>query len=728
MNTFYIKSTWCKSLVVLVLAFSLASVFAGEGMWLPLLLKSLNEAEMKSMGMKMSAEDIYSVNQGSLKDAVVHFGGFCTGELISDQGLLLTNHHCGYEAIQAHSTLEKNYLKDGFWAKNHEEELPNQGLFATFIIRIEDVTAQSLEGVGEDMSPAEKQSAIDRNLISIRQNAPRETWQDVFTRPFFEGNQYFLFITETYRDVRYVGSPPESIGKFGADTDNWVWPRHTGDFSVFRIYAGPDNKPADYSPDNRPMKPRHFFPVSLDGVDEGDFTLVFGFPGRTYQYLPSFALAQTADIIDPVRIGVRDISLGIMDKQMRSNEDVRLAYASKYAGLANSWKKWIGEIAGLKSKQAVSEKEKQEADFTAILRKNKKLREDYGQILPEMKVLYQQLDPIARDRFLLAEVISGSNIELFRLTAYAVRLVNAFKDNGEQGFRNMQSRVTPLLDDFYKAYRVDVDRELFSALSAHLDHQLSSSYVMEAFASGPGDSSFEEWAGQIYSQTLFTQKDRFIEAIMEGGDSFTKAMENDLAYIAFLDIKKVLDEQISPDYNEISAALQPLQKLYLTALMTAYPERKFWPDANSTLRVAYGQVEPYSPRDGVTYTTQTYLDGVMEKYIPGDYEFDVHPRLIELYDNKDYGPYGENGKMPVCFIASNHTTGGNSGSPAIDAYGNLIGINFDRVWEGTMSDLYYDKSICRNIMVDIRYVLFVIDKFAGATQLIHEMKIVHPKA
>jgi hypothetical protein len=700
---------------------------AGEGMWLPFLLKSLNEAEMKSMGMKMSAEDIYSVNRGSLKDAVVHFGGFCTGELISDQGLLLTNHHCGYDAIQSHSTLEKNYIKDGFWAKNHSEELPNPGLFATFIIRIDDVSAQALEGVTADMDPKEKQSLLDKNLNTIRQNAQKESWQEVFVRSFFEGNQYFLFVTETYKDVRYVGSPPESIGKFGADTDNWVWPRHTGDFSVFRIYAGPDNKPAEYSPDNKPLKPRHFFPVSIDGVDEGDFTLVFGFPGRTYQYLPSYAIAQTADIIDPTRIGVRDISLGIMNKHMRNSEDVRLAYSAKYAGISNSWKKWIGEVLGLKSKNAVKEKEKQEAEFATLVRKDKQLRSKYENLLPQLKALYASLDSIVKDRYMLAEVLGGSNVELFLLTSYADRLVKAYADGGDQGFKNMEARILPQLDDFYKDYRAPVDQELFGALTSHVAGNVTPEYLPAAFASKPTGISFDAWALEVYTQSKLIRKDSFISAVQSGGQAFTDAMKADMAYNAFLNLKGILDRHITPEYNDLNTKIQELQKDYVSALMAAYPDRRFWPDANSTLRVSYGQVEPYAPRDGMAYKTQTYLDGIMEKYKPGDYEFDVHPRLIELYENKDYGPYGENGKMPVCFIASNHTTGGNSGSPAIDAYGNLIGINFDRVWEGTMSDLYYDKSICRNIMVDMRYVLFVIDKFAGAGHLIKEMEIVHPK-
>lgn len=715
------------SLMFLALFLTISLSRAGEGMWLPFLLKALNESEMKAMGMKMRADDIYSVNHGSLKDAVVHFGGFCTGELVSDQGLLLTNHHCGYDAIQAHSTLENNYIRDGFWAKDLSEEMPNPGLFATFIVRIDDVSSKAFEGVLEQMQPAEKKSIIERNLNTIKSSALKESWQEVFIKPFFEGNQYFLFVTETYKDVRYVGSPPESIGKFGGDTDNWVWPRHNADFSVFRIYAGPDNKPAEYSPDNKPYKPKHFFPISLAGVKEGDFTLVFGFPGRTNEYLPSSAIAQTAEIIDPARIGVRDISLGIMDRHMRSDEDARLAYFTKYSGIANSWKKWIGEVQGLKSKKVVQEKEKQEAAFTTQLGKDKALSEAYSGVLPQMKTLYAELDTIVANRVLLGEVIGGSNVEIFLLTAYADRLVKSYKDGGEDGFRKMEARITPVLETFFRKYRVAIDQELFVALTQHLSDHLSPQYKPDILTTGRNGSSFEDWATDVFQHTMLTQQESFTMAVAQGGESFTKAMESDRAYQVFLQLKKVMDEQLSPAFNSINDKLLPLQKDYVAAQMAAYPDRRFWPDANSTLRVAYGQVEPYAPRDGMTYKTQTYLDGIMEKYKPGDYEFDVDPRLIALYEKKDYGPYGENGKMPVCFIASNHTTGGNSGSPAIDAHGNLIGINFDRVWEGTMSDLYYDESICRNIMVDIRYVLFVMDKLAGASNLVNEMTLVHAK-
>lgn len=704
---------------------------AGEGMWLPQLLQSLNEPEMKSMGMKMSAEDIYSVNAGSLKDAVLLFNGGCTGEVVSDQGLLFTNHHCGYAAIVSKSTLEHNYLTEGFWAKNFSEELPIPNMYVTFIIRIEDITAQVMQGIDKNFSMKEQQPMIDKNIAKVKESAARESYQDILIKPFFEGNQYFLFVTETYNDIRLTGAPPESIGKFGADTDNWVWPRHTGDFSIFRIYANADNKPAKYSPENKPFKPRHYFPISLDGIAEGDFTMVFGFPGKTTEYLPSYAISQTVNAVDPARIGVRNISLGIMDKYMRKDEAVHLAYAVKYAGLSNSWKKWVGEVQGLKLKNAAAVKEKQEMDFIAKLKSNKDWQAAYGDILPKMKTLYAELDPIIKSRTLYAEVLGGSNIELFKVAAWCDRLTKAYIENGDQGFKDAAAKMTPAIDDFYKNYRPDIDREIYDALMNYLVKELPNEYVPDQIQptsdNGASTMGFKQ-VTDIMAVTSLSKKDNFLSLINLGGEGFTHRLENDKAYHVYSSLKRVMDNQLSPAYNRITEQLNTLQKSYMQALMVVNKDKKYWPDANSTLRVTYGKVEPYAPKDGMTYKTQTYLDGVMEKYVPGDYEFDVNPKLISLYQNKDYGQYGENGKMPVCFIASNHTTGGNSGSPAVDAYGNLIGINFDRVWEGTMSDLYYDPSICRNIMVDVRYVLFIIDKYAGATNLIQEMKLVHPKA
>ncbi len=703
---------------------------AEEGMWLPLLLEKLNEKQMKGMGMKISAKDIYSINNGSLKDAIVSLGGFCTGEIVSSKGLLLTNHHCGFDAIQNHSTLDNNYIRDGFWARNNAAELSNPGLFVTFIVRIEDVSKQVLAGVTAGMTESERQSLIDRNSNEARKNVKKEAFQNAFVRSFFEGNQYFLFVTETYNDVRLVGAPPSSIGNFGKDTDNWMWPRHTGDFSMFRIYAGKDNKPADYSPENVPYIPKRSLSISLDGVAENDFTMVFGFPGRTTEYLHSAAVEQIMNVNDPAKIAIREKALGVLDEFMRKDEQIKIQYAAKYAGISNSWKKWQGEVLGLQRTDGVGKKKAYEASFQKRVDANPAWKATYGNLLSELESTYQEFKPygLARDYFI--EITS--KIELIGIAAQLSTLTNAYERNGAKGYAEQLARVKGRLDDVYKEYNPEVDRRLFRALMDMYIKDQPAAYVSgmatrhwtDNNSKDPGITRLEAICYAVLSDE---KKMMSGDLLSEDPEKATAAIRKDSAVALYLDMVKTFNEQITPRLTELQNRLTQLQRRYMQAQMEVMKERKFYPDANSTLRVTYGNVKSYSARDAVKYDFYTYLDGVMEKYVPGDYEFDVAPKLRDLYARKDYGQYGKNGKMPVCFIAANHTTGGNSGSPALDAYGNLIGLNFDRVWEGTMSDINYDPSICRNIMVDIRYVLFVIDKFAGAGHLVQEMKLVHPK-
>ncbi|MFM9950477.1 MAG: S46 family peptidase [Saprospiraceae bacterium] len=713
--------------IIFGLLFLSIFVRAGEGMWLPLLLKQLNEAEMKGMGMKMSAEDIYSVNKGSLKDAIVHFGGFCTGEIISGQGLLLTNHHCGYGQIQSHTTLENNYLQNGFWAKSQKDELPNPGLFATFIVRIEDVTEAALKGVTETMNARDRQSQIDKNLDAIRKSAVKETYEDAMIRPFFKGNQYFMFITETYRDVRLVGTPPDAIGKFGADTDNWVWPRHTGDFSLFRVYAGKDNKPAEYSPDNVPLKPRHFLPISMDGISEGDFTMVFGFPGRTDEYLPGAAVAMQADVLNPIRIGIRDISLEIIGEAMRNDPAARIQYASKQARISNSWKKWIGESQGIHATGALAKKRQYEQTFQQRVMANAAWKDAYGNILPELEALYKQIEPYAKSREYISEITAGSNIELFQIVNTMQRFLTIYKNNGNALTPKQTEQVNKFIEGFEKDYRKEVDQQIFARLMEVYFNKVKPEHLAQ-FAIDQityAGKSYEGLAKTIYEKSILANP-----ALLKSGftGDFAAGVEGDYAFQFCRSIVEHYEKTVLATYNELNAKIEELQRKYMKAQMDVFADKRFYPDANSTLRVTYGKVASYEPKDAVKYTPVTYLSGVMEKYKPGDYEFDVPERLRELHAAKDYGRYAaENGQLPVCFIGSNHTTGGNSGSPAVDAWGNLVGLNFDRVWEGTMSDLNYDASICRNIMVDIRYVLFIIDKYAGAGHLVSEMKLVNPK-
>lgn len=706
-----------KSMLLGLLLLPVICLRAEEGMWLPFLLEKMNEKDMKSKGMKISAKDIYSINNGSLKDAIVSFGGFCTGEVISTQGLVLTNHHCGFDAIQNHSSLEHNYIRDGFWAMDKSQELRNPGLFVTFIVRIDDVSAQVLAGVKPGMAENERQSVIDKNINQVNQQVKRESWQKSFVRAFFEGNQYFLFVTETYNDIRLVGAPPSSIGNFGKDSDNWMWPRHTGDFSMFRIYAGKDNKPADYSPDNVPYVPKKALSISMSGVQQNDFTMVFGFPGRTMEYLHSAAVEQTMDVNDPAKIAIRDKALAVIDGFMRKDEGIKIQYAAKYASISNAWKKWQGEVLGLKRTGAVDKKKAYEAEFQRRVNGNPQWKAAYGSLLQELGAAYEELKPygLARDYYL--EITS--KIEVFSIINQLWALGNA---KGKSNYNTVLARVKDRLADLYNEYSPVVDEQLFGRLMEMYTGQ-PATYVAASAKSG----DYTALARQLYSQTSLTNGKATLAALEQNPDDLLGRLQQDKLVAIYSDMADLYNEKVATRLNQIQDRINQLQRTYMQAQMDVMKEKKFYPDANSTLRVTYGNVKGYQARDAVQYDYYTYLDGVMQKYVPGDYEFDVPTRLRELYAAKDYGPYGSNGKMPVCFIASNHTTGGNSGSPALDAWGNLIGLNFDRVWEGTMSDINYDPSICRNIMVDIRYVLFIVDKYAGAGHLVKEMKLVNPK-
>ena len=689
------------------------------GMWIPSMLKGMNESEMKSLGMKMSAQDIYDVNQSSLKDAIIHFNGGCTSEIISPKGLLLTNHHCGYGEIQKHSSVENDYLQDGFWAKDLASELPNPGMVATLVVSIHDVTTAVLEGVMQLPSEAEKQKRIQENIARVQATFPKEKWQDNRIRVFYEGNQYILFVTETFKDVRLVGAPPSSIGKFGSDTDNWVWPRHTGDFALFRIYAGKDNKPADYSKENVPYTPKHFLPISLDGVAEGDFTMVFGFPGRTQEYLPAVAVEQIVNSLNPAKIAIRDAALKVQDGFMRKDQAIKIQYASKYASVANYWKKWIGESQGLKKSNAVKIKKDFEKEFQNRVTKSGKSAE-YGSLLANFEKNYQTIDQYALARDYFVETVLR-NTELLSVGFRLYQLEQVFKARGEQAFTDRKNNTVKDLEGFYKDFNAKVDEKVFEQLMALYT---KNSPLLPADIKA---LDIKKTTALVYGKSKLTSYKGTQELLKGDTKTIFKNLNKDAGYQL---VKKLADnfyQNISPKYDEINLEIAALQRTFMKAQLELFPDGRYFPDANSTLRVTYGQVKGYSPSDAVYYEPVTHLEGVLEKYVPGDYEFDVPAKLIELINNKDYGQYAENGKMPVNFIATNHTTGGNSGSPAIDANGNLIGLNFDRVWEGTMSDIYYDPAICRNIMVDIRYVLFIVDKFANAKHLIDEMKLVHPK-
>lgn len=705
-------------------------IFAGEGMWLPHLLKQLNEAEMQSMGMKMTAEDIYSVNNGSLKDAIVHFGGFCTGEVISSRGLVLTNHHCGYGRIQSHSSLDNNLLKDGFWASSAKNELPNPGLFVTFIQRIEEVTDDVLKGT-ENLTAKEKQSQIDKNIDNVIKKTSLGEFESAIVKPFYYGNQYFLFVTVTYNDVRLVGAPPSSIGKFGADTDNWEWPRHTGDFALFRIYADKDNNPAEYSEDNVPYKPAHHLPISLDGVEEGDFTLVFGFPGRTEQYLPEIAVKHIIEEYNPAKINIREKVLSILDEAMRQDPAIQIKYASKYASVANYYKKWIGENQGLLATNALQKKRDYEVLFMERVNTSRLWRNDYGSLLADLNMAHEQAMPLRYVQEVFYEII-GRNADMMRLASVGSRIVNVGNNGGIDAIRSYWAQVSSAVEGIYDNFDPKTDAKVYAQLIELLVDKLDSEYIPQAVLNiiDEFDREYYEMASQYYQASILTDFERFSKLIEnENEEAVIEILSNDPVVGLYTALLSHYNETVAGDLEVQTLQIKELQKQYMAAQMDVMGDRRFWPDANSTLRVTYGNVDGYRPRDAVKYKPKTYLSGVIEKYVPGDYEFDLPQRLIDLHTMKDFGDYtDETGDVPVCFLGSNHTTGGNSGSPAIDAYGNLVGLNFDRVWEGTMSDINYDESICRNIMVDARYIVFIIDKFANARNIVNELTLVFPKS
>lgn len=710
-----------KFLRLFILLFILPVYSQQGGMWIPSLLKGMNESEMKNLGMKMSATDLYDTNHSSLKDAVPLFNNGCSSGVISPKGLLLTNHHCGFGQIQSHSTLKNDYLTDGFWAMSEEEELPNSGLVVTFIIKIEDVTAQILEGTLYLSTEEERQKKIQMNILQVNASFIKEEWQENRIVPFFEGNQYFLFVTETFKDIRLVGTPPSSIGKFGSDTDNWMWPRHTGDFSLFRIYADKNNRPALYSKDNIPYTPKHFLPISLDGIEENDFTLVFGYPGKTTEYLPAVAIEQFVNDLNPARIEIRTAALKVADEFMRKDNAIKIQYASKYASIANYWKKWMGETKGIKKSNIINIKRQYEIDFQQKVIKAGK-QDEYGSLLSEFEKNYSEIAPYALSREYFIEIVIR-NTELLGFAYKLYQLEQLYINKGEQFFNAHKENLIASLKISYKNFNKNVDEKIFEQLV-----QLYGTKVPKQFL--PYNlihADYKKLTSEIYSKSKLTAYESLKELLNGDAKEVIKKINEDQAVKFVKPIAAIYLDEVSPKHEKINLKINALQRSYIKALLELNPKARIFPDANHTLRVTYGKVQGYKPADAVSYNSVTYLDGIMEKYIYGDYEFDVPKKLIELYNTKDYGQYGINSKMPVNFIGTNHTTGGNSGSPAIDAFGNLIGLNFDRVWEGTMSDIYYDSTFCRNIMVDIRYVLFIIDKYANAKYLVNEMKIVKPK-
>jgi len=699
---------------------------ADEGMWIPLLIEKYNIKIMQEKGFRLTAEDIYSVNRACMKDAIVIFGGGCTGELISPEGLLITNHHCGYGMIQRHSTLEHDYLTSGFWAMDRSQELPNQGLSVTFLRRMEDVTADVLKGVSDDMKPDERDKIISQNMAAVRKRAEAEgTGYTIQIRPFFMGNQYFLFMNETYNDVRLVGAPPSSIGKFGGETDNWVWPRHTGDFSLFRIYADKNNKPAEYSKDNVPYKPVYYFPVSLKGVKEGDFTMVFGYPGSTNEYVPSFHIDMVKNYINPKMIEIRTSKIDIMEKAMAADRLVRIQYSSKKSGLANSWKRWIGENQGLERLDVIARKQAYEERFTKWVNEDRNRAAKYRNILPEYKKLYEQLRVYQFVNSYTSEVVNGA--EAIGISRRINTLSEMVRGNSEERLINeMRNNLLKVTASIFRDYNMKVDMDVFISVmelyGKNMPPEWQTPGYKKVYAMCKGD--FKTLASKIYPASPFTDETRFTAFVRGFNKNSLKVLDKDVFFLLGNDFSEFIANNVREKLSSLNTELQQLNRIYMKAQMEFEKDKVFYPDANSTLRVAYGQVKGYFSKDAVYFTHYTTLKGIMEKDNPEIYDYDVPQKLRDLYRTKDYGRYTQDGEVPVCFIANNHTTGGNSGSPVINAEGHLIGINFDRAWEGVASDMAFNPDQSRNISLDMRYALFIIDKFAGAGYLLKEMTLI----
>lgn len=690
---------------------------ADEGMWIPMLLERYKIEQLQAAGLMLDAEDIYSINQECLKDAIVIFDGGCTGEMISGSGLLLTNHHCGEGAIQSHSSVEQDYLTDGFWAMSREEELPCEGLTATYLRYMEEVTEAVSRGVDGGQDPEEQQRLRDRNISRLVEEATADNHYDAVVRPFYQGNAYYLFVYETFRDVRLVGAPPVSIGNFGGDTDNWVWPRHTGDFSLFRVYADQKNRPIPYDPANVPYTPRNHLEIYAGGVQQGDFTMVMGYPGSTTQYLYSEGVRIMVEDELPARIRLRTARMEIMEKYMKESDRVRIQYTSKHSGVTNAWKKWQGTILGLERMDVTGMKKDFETQFARWVEADGERTMKYDRLLPDFARVYRDMARYSMAVVFRSEAIMP--VELFR----QISEIRSMMDQGLDTAM-IRSRV----DRFYKDFHMPVDRDIFAAMmeayGEGMDRDLQPSFFSEIRGKYRGD--YARFAAEAYRKSMFSDRDevlKLLDRYAKNQERARRMIDQDPLAVCLDQFSELYATRIEPVYGKLQQQLQHLYGKYMAALLEMFGDRRLYPDANFTMRVTHGKVEGYEPWDGIRYQYSTTLSGVMEKSREGTEDYRVPQKLISLYETGDFGRYGVNGTMPVCFIASNHTSGGNSGSPVLDACGRLIGINFDRNWEGTMSDVYYDPALCRNIAVDIRYVLFIMDKFAGAGYLLEEMDI-----
>lgn len=717
--------SFIRSANYLILVFFLIlfiEVPAREGMWMPQLLKELNESDMKSMGMEINAEDIYSINHASLKDAIVQFGAGCTGELISAKGLLITNHHCGLSQIQSLSVIDKNFLKDGFWASNREEEIPCPGLKCTFIREIIDVTSDVLAGISDTLNEEVRAQLIKSKTDSLEKSVNIKL--NGVVRQFYQGNKFYLFIAEVYNDVRFVGAPPISIGKFGGDTDNWMWPRHTGDFSLFRIYADKDNNPSVYSKENIPYTPKQFLTINIGGIKENDFAFVYGFPGRTNEYIPSSAIEVIANQTNPNRIAIRQVRLDIMKEAMNSNDTTQLQYAARYSTLENYYKKWEGELLGFKRFDLINEKKIREKDFNEKLKNFPELLKD-SSLISQYNSFSDKAKPLnfANDYF--AEALSA--IEIVNASARFKTLVNLYEENtnAEKKINEELLKLKKDFKEFYRNYNSSLDFKICKAVLSLSYSNLERQYIPEKiFIEGQRKDNFKKYCENIFENSLLADSARLMKFLDSFKRNDVKKILKDPAYILSLSIAEN-QTKLQTNLRKLNSHISQLQRNYMRDLLTMNQTGKLYPDANSSLRVSYGKVESVAVNDGMNFNYFTTAEGILDKSKTNSIEYKIPQKLSELIKNRDYGRYGSGGILPVAFLSSVHTTNGNSGSPTLNSKGELIGVNYDRIWEGVVSDYYYDEKHGRNISLDIRYALFIIEKFGNAGWLLNEMKIVN---
>ncbi len=694
---------------------------ADEGMWLLPLIEKLNMGTMTELGLKLSAEEIYSLNQPSIKDAIIIFGGGCTGEIVSSQGLILTNHHCGYDQIQSYSTLEHDYLRDGFWAMTREDELPNPGLGVVFLIRIEDVSDQILADVKPEMSETDRSAAINSARLVIEKKAAEGTNYRTIVQPFYGNNYFYLLVYEVYSDVRLVGAPPSSIGKYGDDTDNWEWPRHTGDFSVFRVYSGPDGKPAQYSKDNIPLKSKYWLPVSLKGHNKGDFAMIMGYPGTTQRYATSFEVNEILNITNPNRIKIRGIKQEIWMADMVADEKVDIQYASKYSRSSNYWKYSIGQNNQLKNLNVIAKKQQIENQFNTWVNADAGRKAKYGEALSLIKSSIEGRAEFQNAYQYLNECIRGC--ELLGFNQFTEDLLPALRSADNQKITEATVWIRDNIGEIYKDYNPPTDQKSMKAMLKLYRADVPAKFHPDFFTlviDKKFKGNVDKFVDNMFARSVFASEAKLTAFLNKPA---LKTLVNDpvvLTYDSFIKIAQTLAQERSKFDEDLVKG----QRLWVAALREMTPEKTLYPDANSTMRLSYGTIQDYDPRDAVTYKYYTTLQGVVDKYKPGDYEFDLPQRLIDLHNSREYGRYASSkGYMPVCFLTTNDITGGNSGSPVMNANGELIGLAFDGNWEAMSGDVAYEPALQRTICVDIRYVLWIMDVYAGAGHLVAEMTV-----